>query len=532
MRTSMIYLLPQLVERAALDAPDGPALRFRGQELTYSELLARSAALANGLIEDGLSAGDRVGILLNKGFESAIALYGIMLAGGVYVPLDPFAPPARTEFVIRDCDIRRLVSGPRQAATIQHLADSRVELETVFGLAQEAESPYGVVSWSEIDRLSTEAPALTTTELDLCYILYTSGSTGSPKGIMHTHRSALSWAEVSAAAYRLGPSDVISNYAPLHFDLSTLDYFGGAKAGATTVIIPEEVTKFPASLAGLIEDEQLTVLYTVPMALVQLAEPGVLDGRDLSRLRLVLFGGEPVPIKHLRRMMRSLPAAEFVNVYGPTETNGCIHHRVEAVPFEEDEAIPIGLPYPNVEVLVVDGRSVPVPAGEPGELLVRTPTMMRGYWGREDLNDGAFYHRNPFGGLPEIFHRTGDLVQTQADGALRFIGRKDRQIKFRGYRVELDEIEAVLMTHPSVREAAVYTMPDTDGSLEIRAEVIAGSTTAASADLVRHLGTALPPYAVPVTVGVRDEFPRTSTGKIDRLAMQAQAAANVAPVGG
>ena len=521
----MVYLLPHLVEQAASVSPTRAALRFRDTALSYGDLYRRSSQLANSLVDDGMQPGDRVGILHPKGLESAVALYGIMLAGGVYVPLDPFAPAARTEFVMRDCDIRRLVTATRSSPTLHTLAEAGVKVEALFGPDAEDDLPYRSVSWSEVGRYPGEPPTVPTIEQDLCYILYTSGSTGTPKGIMHTHRSALAWADVSAAAYNLGPTDVISNYAPLHFDLSTLDYFGGARAGATTVIIPEEYTRFAASLAGLIEDEQLTVFYTVPLALIQLAQPGILAGRDLHHLRLVLFGGEPIPIKHLRTIMKMIPSAEFVNVYGPTETNGCTHHRVEEIPAEGADALPIGVPYPNVEAIVVDEDAAPLPDGEAGELLIRAPTMMRGYWGRHDLNDRAFFSRSEYGGLPDVFHRTGDLVEVLPGGSLRFHGRKDRRIKARGYRVELDEVEAVLMTHDAVLEASVYAMPDDAGSLEIHAEVILASPgEAAGEELFAHMRAVLPTYAVPVAIGIRDTFPRTSTGKIDRLAMQAEAA--------
>ncbi|NNL69554.1 MAG: AMP-binding protein, partial [Acidimicrobiia bacterium] len=272
----MIYQLPHLVREAAWKAPDQIALRFKSESLSYGDLYERAGALANALLADGLQPGDRVGILGKKGLENAVALYGIMLAGGVYVPLDPFAPPARTGFVMRDSDIRRVVTSASQAETVQAVAESGLELETLYGPGEEDGLPYRSVSWAEVASFSTDAPVVSTTEQDLCYILYTSGSTGTPKGIMHTHRSALAWAEVTADTYRLGTTDVVTNYAPLHFDLSTLDYFGVAAAGATTVIIPEEHTKFAASLAGLLEAEQLTVFYTVPMALIQLGQPGIL----------------------------------------------------------------------------------------------------------------------------------------------------------------------------------------------------------------------------------------------------------------
>ena len=519
----MIYLLPHLLEQAVARDPDHAALRYRGESLSYGELRSRASALAHALIDDGVAPGDRVGILAPKGFESAVALYGIMAAGAVYVPLDPTAPDSRVEFVMRDCGISRIVCSAAKQQTIADLHEGGVPIDSAFGV--EAAGPFRSTSWEEIDAFPSVPPAIATTEQDLCYILYTSGSTGTPKGIMHTHRSALAWAELTTAVYELSPEDVISNYAPLHFDLSTLDYFGGARAQATTVIIPEEYTRFPASLAGLIEEERMSVFYTVPLALVRLAAPGILDGRDLSQLRLVLFGGEPMPLKHLRTIMHKVPDAEFVNVYGPTETNGCTHFPVPAPPAEDDDPLPIGRPYPNVTTLVLDPAGNPVDVGETGELMVRAPTMMRGYWGRADLNAKAFYERNEHGGLPDVFHATGDLVSPMPDGNLRFLGRRDRQIKARGNRVELDEVEAVLLKHDSVDEAAVYAVRDAEDSLQIHAAAILGAgSVAEERDLVNYLRSALPSYAIPATITIRSSFPRTSTGKIDRRNLQAAAA--------
>ncbi len=523
-RHQQTYLLPQLIERAAMVDPDHVALRYRGESLTYGLLFEQASSLAHALIEDGVAPGDRIGILLPKGFESAVALYGIMSAGAVYVPLDPTAPTSRVDFVIRDGGIKRIVSSSAKSAAIAELHEAGVPLEAVFGIEPTEGVPYRSVSWEEIESFPTSPPAISVTEQDLCYILYTSGSTGTPKGIMHTHRSALSWAEVTASVYGLTPHDRISNYAPLHFDLSTLDYFGGAQARATTVIIPEEYTRFPASLAGLIEEESLTVFYTVPLALVRLAAPGILDGRDLSGLRLVLFGGEPMPLKHLRTMMLELPQARFVNVYGPTETNGCTHYPVSNIPAETDEPLPIGRPYPNVEIMVADESGSPVAEGQAGELLVRAPTMMRGYWGRPDLNQGAFVMRDLHGGTPDTFHATGDLVSQSPDGNLRFLGRRDRQIKARGNRVELDEVEAVLLQHADVHEAAVYAIEDAEHSLQIHADLIlTDGAVPNTTEIYTHSRSVLPPYAVPAEISIRDSFPRTSTGKIDRRALHAEA---------
>lgn len=517
------YLLSHLIDAAADADPSQIAMVCRRNRLSYGELLTRSNALAGWMMESGVRKGDRVGIYMNKTTEIAVAMYGIMRAGAAYVPLDPIAPAQRTRFVIRDCDIRFIVSEDKKAKRLLELARNDVDLEAVIGVDTEG-IPFRTVSWDEIgsEPSSPSVPGLM--EQDLSYILYTSGSTGVPKGIMHSHRSALSWANTTVSTYDIGQDDVISNYAPIHFDLSTLDFFGGARARATTVMIPEEHMKLPASLAELLESERLSLFYTVPMALVQLASTGVLEGRDLSSLRRILFGGEPMPIKHLRSLVDRLPHTKFFNVYGPTEVNGCTHHEVSPNDLERG-SLPIGTPYENVETLVAGSGDETAAPGELGELLIRAPTMMRGYWGRPDLNEGAFYHRESFAGLPDTFHRTGDLVHVDEEGTIFFHGRKDRQIKSRGYRVELDEVEAVLLQHPSVEEGAVFAIAGADGDMSIRASVILrGGSQTEEADLLAFVKDSLPPYAVPLRIEVMESFPRTSTGKIDRRQLSAQAA--------
>jgi acyl-coenzyme A synthetase/AMP-(fatty) acid ligase len=227
--------------------------------------------------------------------------------------------------------------------------------------------------------------------------------------------------------------------------------------------------------------------------------------------------------------MATLPQARFVNVYGPTEVNGVTHYPVPTIAPDDDSPIPIGMPYGNVESLIVDDDDRPVRPGEAGLLLVRTPTMMRGYWNRADLNERAFYRRPIFGLYDDVFHRTGDLVRERPDGNLDFLGRKDRQIKARGYRIELDEIEAALLAHEAVEGAAAFSVPIGEGTHRIEAAVTlrAGRTLDAN-DLTRHAAAQLPPYAVPERIAIVTAFPRTSTDKIDRLELQARATRKMA----
>ncbi|HET7009351.1 MAG TPA: amino acid adenylation domain-containing protein [Anaerolineales bacterium] len=514
------YLLTHAVDHSAEAYPDREALRIGDSGLSYADLATRSNQLAHVLVKEGVRPGDRVGLYLNKSLESVISLYGIMKAGGAYVPLDPFAPPTRLSYVLRDCDVRVLITRPGKAATLAEVLGQAPSVECLIGLPERDGWKTRTISWEDVLQAPPSAPALgRLTEQDLAYILYTSGSTGVPKGIMHTHRSGLSFAEWAAETYDLRPEDRLSNHAPLHFDLSTFDVFASHLAGAATVIIPEGVTKFPASLAKLMEAEKLSVWYSVPFALIQLLQHGNLAGRDLSGLRWVLFAGEPFPTKHLRQLMAQLPAARFSNLYGPTETNVCTYFHVPAL--ESDEPVPIGRPCANVEDLVVDGEDRPVAEGEAGELLIRGGVVMKGYWGQPEKTDRAFFRRKAFDPFEDWFYRTGDLVQRQADGDYRYLGRKDRQIKTRGYRVELDEIEVVLLAHAGVEEAAVYPIPDGQGSHLIEAAAVPKQgVSATQPELMEHLASRLPPYALPVRIRILQDFPRTSTGKIDRRRLQ------------
>jgi amino acid adenylation domain-containing protein len=528
----MLYLLPHAVDRAASRAPDREAIRYASQSLTYAALSERADRLAGLLREQGVRRGDRVGIHAGKGLAAAVGLYGVMKAGAAYVPLDPASPPARHAFIVRDCGIRHVITEPSRASALRLLLaeGGGLSIECVVGLDGGTALPsVRSLSWSDVDAHPRVAHDPDLVEMDLAYVLYTSGSTGTPKGVAHSHRSALAFARVAADTYGFRGDDRMSNHAPLHFDLSTMDYFSSALAGATTVIIPDAHTRIPASYAALIETERLTVLYTVPLALTHLLLHGALEKRDLSSVRWVLFGGEPFPTRYLRALMAALPGARFSNVYGPTEVNGVTYWEVPKLPPNDDAPIPIGQPYANVEVRIVDDDDSPVADGNPGELLVRTPTMMRGYWARPDLDARVFWKRQVLGHFEDVYLRTGDLVRRREDGMLEFHGRKDRQVKARGYRVELDEVEVAIGSHEAVESAAAYGVPDEDGSLHIEATVTLRNGQRVTSETLRsHVATLLPRYAIPVRFDIVEAMPKTSTGKIDRRALATRATARAA----
>ncbi|MEJ2502855.1 MAG: amino acid adenylation domain-containing protein [Gemmatimonadota bacterium] len=412
------FLIHSPVSHFAQRTPDHPALSFDGTALSYAELDRASNQLAHALIERGLRPRNRVGIFLHKSLEMGIAIYGTLKAGGVFVPLDPFMPAARLAFILEDCGIRHVVTSDRMAKPLSSLpAESR---PTLFGVSGEADLEG--IAWDEIRDHPDTLPDVWIIDQDLGYIMYTSGSTGHPKGMMHTHHGSNSYARWGALHVGLRPSDRVASHAPLHFDLSNFDFFSTAQTGGTVVLVPEPVTKVPATWTRHIEDERISVLFTVPFTLIEMLERGVMEQRDLSSLRWILFGGEPFPPKHLRALMRRLPDVRFTNVYGPAEAPSCTCYDVPPLEDGDDEPIPIGTMSRNSEGLVLDEDDRECGIGEAGELCVRSSTLTRGYWNRPDLNERAYFRREAFGPFPDVFYRTGDLVVRHEDGLLRFLG--------------------------------------------------------------------------------------------------------------
>ena len=338
-------LLPHLLDRAAEAGPEREALTDGTVRLSYGDAAIRANRLAHLLVEEGSAAATGSASSCPAASNSAIAVYGILKAGAAFVPIDPSTPPAGIRQLLRDCDIRHLITHDSLAGALGEVQREATPLQCVVG-PKSAPDGLRCRPWSDLDAADGgAAPDRRILADDLAYIMYSSGSTGRPKGIMHTHRSGLAYAQLSVDTYGVTPADRIANHSPLHFDMSTFGYFSSICAGATTVIIPEAYTKLAASLAQLIEAERLTIWYSVPLALIQLATRGGLDQRDLGTLRWVLFGGEPFPPDHLKALMQRLPGARFSNVYGPAEVNQCTYHHLPPVTDPTSEAAR-GLPVP------------------------------------------------------------------------------------------------------------------------------------------------------------------------------------------
>jgi len=536
---------------------DGEAVTDGSMSHTWHEYARQADQVAMALQAVGVRHRDRVAIRLPKTAWSFVVVHGILRSGAVVVPVDPLAAPDHAASVIADAEVSAIVTDHRLRAATDLVTTIGVPVVVAEAGTSWAQSLHdgGVEVAVVADDVSASAglPPVSPSPEDDAYLIYTSGSTGRPKGIVHTHASALAYADAAASHYRVGPADRAASVAGLHFDQSTFELYAAPLAGATVVVVPDVVLRFPASTVDLLDREQTTIWYTVPHVLRQLVERGGLDGREWPAVRLVKYGGESYPPALLAELMGALPKAVVSNVYGPAEVNQCTAFELPAPPVG-DEAIPLGAAWGAAAIAVVDpdDRGAEIDVGV-GELLVAGPTMMRGYWNRPDLTAERIIERE--GGR---WYVTGDLVDRFEDGTLRFVGRSDNQVKVRGQRVELEAVDAALAAAPSIHGSgvtgavavvdrsdpagdvvvAVVERPDgstddtpietTDGLANETTDRTANETTDRTSDgaagfarrLVAELAAVLPAAAIPTRVVAVRALPRTTSGKIDRLAAQ------------
>ena len=512
--------LPQFLDVSASRFPDKIAIEEpESGNIHYAELARLSDRLRDRLREMGVKPGDRVGVCLRKCADAVASLFGIMKAGAAYVPTDPTAPASRNAFIFHDCAVKVLIVEAR-------LADRLSEEFKLLGFAPGTIVIDGVgagVPMSEalgrLDALNP-APSVPTAVPDssqLAYILYTSGSTGKPKGVMLSHSNAICFVDWCSDVFEPNEHDRFSSHAPFHFDLSVLDIYLSLKHGATLVLVEEQLGKEPARLAPWIAAKNITAWYSAPSILSLLAQFGKLEQHDYSSLRLVLFAGEVFPINYLKLLKSLWPNPDYFNLYGPTETNVCTYYEVpRLIPESQTEPVPIGKACPYCEALVVDESGSGVAVGTEGELCIAGPSVLQGYWNLPKNTVQAFLP-----GHDTRWYRTGDIVVELPDGNYKFLGRRDRMIKKRGYRIELGEIEVALYRHPSIKEAAVLSFPDSDG-IPIKAFTSTRDGSKLSIiELKKFCSENLPLYMVPDSFRCLDSLPKTSTDKIDYQKLKA-----------
>ena len=527
----MGFLLQHFLTESAERQPAHEAVRMGTVSLSYDELERRTNQLARALSALGVQRGDRVGLYVQKSMASVMGVFGIMKAGACYVPIDANAPAARSAYIVRDCGVRVVVSASASLSRFAAVAREDCGIETVVladslvDAAVDLPPNVQVVPWSGVaEQDDRRLPPTPNIDTDLAYILYTSGSTGSPKGVMISHRTILTFINWSCDEFQLTPADRITSHAPMHFDLSTFDIYATIKAGGTVILVPEHLSAVPEQLVALLAAERVSVTYLVPSVLSLMVRYGKLAHHDLSALRHVLFAGEVFPIKYLRQLVTAVPHAQYFNLYGPTETNVCTfyHVRPEDIAPERTQPVPIGRACANIEVFGVgeSGDRITEPGVE-GELWARGSCVADGYWADREKSAKGFV-QNPFNARThDIAYRTGDIVTLAPDREnWLYVGRRDHMIKSRGYRIEIGEIESAFYRHEQVKEAAIVAIPDDMVGNRLRAFVVLADAEAANEkELMAFCSRLLPKYMIPEAIEFHDVLPKTSSGKVDRPAL-------------
>lgn len=526
------FLLHHAVEQAAARAPQGLALIDGDQRWTYGQLMARSQGLAAGLQALGLRPGGRVGIWMKKSAPAALSLLASLRAGGAYVPLDPFAPAQRIHRLIADCDIEILMADPALPASTEFWAQPPASLRHVIAAPSPPPPPAAKLPWHDWQAMAAHGQPLADRPRvsgDLAYVLYTSGSTGQPKGVMLSHAHALNFIQWAGEEVGVQAADRVASMAPLHFDLSIFDLFASWSRGACVCLLDAVTARFPQATGAWLDAQQISVLYAVPSALIRLLPCCEVSrgGARLEALRSVLFAGEVFPAASLRAWVERLPQARFYNLYGPTETNVCTSYRVPMAAEEIPDPLPIGTVCPNFELQVRDDEGRQVAPNETGFLWVRGAIFL-GYWGDAARTAQVRTRAQGEGGVAVEWYNTGDLVHCGADGVLYFEGRRDDLVKCRGYRISLLEIQQTLLRAPRVRAAAVVLAAAGEAEEGLHAYVVADPAGAVAAGELRAwCARTLPAYMIPTLHWV-EQLPETPTGKIDRALLHRLAAEGAA----
>jgi amino acid adenylation domain-containing protein len=521
----MTSTLSHLLLQAANARPDGSAVLSSTAELTYADLCDRSMRLARALVDNGIEPGDRVVIALPKGVALPVAIFGTLLAGGAYVPIDYLTPPARAHVIAADAEPVAVISGSRTMRAMvlgdsspaqDGPADNTPALHWLgrgwFDPEKSPERQPVSVSLSQLQQLDQLRSPVDVPPSALAYVLYTSGSTGRPKGVAHTNSSALAFVRWAVDAVGLNETDVVSQHASPSFDLSVFDFFGAAMASAQLALVPASTFGRVATLCRFIVSARVTVWYSVPSALLRVSAAESLAVLKDSALRQVIFAGEEIPVGPLRVLWQNLPPSSRVaNWYGPTETNVCTFHDLTARDVDGGGPIPIGKPCPYATMSLVAEDGDEMTSGQAGELLIAADTLMSGYWKLPAATSRVF-SAGPDG---RAYYATGDLVSQDDARGLTFRGRVDRLLKVRGYRVQPEEVEHVLEQRAEIDEAAVVKYRR--GEIEVLAAAVRlADGEALELDAVmEHCTKFLPPYMVPDVILPVAELPRGTRGKAD-----------------
>ena len=468
--------------------------------MTFREVHDQARAIGTWL--GGRQIRGNVAVLMKKHPRTITAFLGVLYAGGCYVPLDEEMPQQRLELILKKVKPKILICDEQTNVLAQqlHFGGRAVRYEDMaFAIIREE-------LLREIRR--------THLDVDPAYIVFTSGSTGIPKGVVGCHRSAIDYTEGLCQILPFDENSVFGNQTPLYFDACLKEILPALKYGATVHLIPRQLFLFPVRLVEYLNTYEINTLCWVVSALTMISSTGALEEAVPGLVKTVAFASEVFPVRQLKLWRKALPEARFFNLYGPTETTGiCCWYEVDRE-FSEEESLPIGQPFPNTQILLLDEAGQRISGDQPGEICIRGTRLTLGYYDDPDRTGAAFV-QNPLNSLyPETIYRTGDMGFYNKKGELVFLGRKDHQIKHMGHRIELGEIEGAASACPGVQHTCcVY-----EGE---RKKLYLYYTGSAGADaLTEHLRSRLPRYMLPNRIVQLGSMPFTPNGKIDRVAVQ------------
>ena len=498
MQTNVLEYLEQTLPRAA----EKTAFADDNMQLTFAQVSQNARAIGSALHADGLY-GEPVVVFMEKSPAAINAFFGVIYAGCYYVPLDVEMPAFRIEMILQQLKPRAVIC---DAVTEPQLPQFGYTGKTYL---------FGEVIKTPVNDTALAQIRAKQLDIDPIYIVFTSGSTGVPKGILACHRSVIDYIENLSETLGFNENTVFGNQTPLYFDACLKELYPTLKFGATTWLVPKQLFSFPIQLVEYLNSHRINTVCWVVSALTMISATGTFKTVKPETLHTIAFGSEVFPVKQFKRWREVLPEAKFTNLYGPTEATGmsCYYHVDRD--FEETDAIPIGKPFRNTGIILLDENNKEAPFGEPGEICIRGTCLTMGYFGQPDKTAEVFTQNPLQTRFPELIYRTGDIAHYNADGDLVFVSRKDYQIKHMGHRIELGEIEINCGLYDGVE--AVGCIYD-----KVKGKIVLFYTgNVEKAELAAYLKERLPRYMQPNKIRQLDEMPHTPNGKLDRKALTA-----------
>ena len=498
MQNHVLKYLNEIVKKC----PDKVAYSNGEEELTFAEVYGQCRSVGTYCYNRGIYNRPVV-VFMQKAPKEIVAFYGVIAGGNYYVPIDEEMPQSRIELILENVKTPLIICD-----------ESTVETARGFELGDGEIVLYDDIIQTQVNDEAIDAIYRKAIDTDPIYIVFTSGSTGIPKGVVACHRSVIDYVEQLSEVLGFDENTVFGNQTPLYFDACLKEIYPTLKFGATTYLIPKSYFSFPIKLVEFLNQYKINTICWVVSALTMVSAVNTFKSIRPEYLRTIAFGSEVFPIKQFKRWKEAVPNATFTNLYGPTETTGmCCYYRVERE-FADDEVIPIGRSFDNRQILLLDADGKLVKQGEEGEICIRGTALTLGYYNDPERTAAAFV-QNPLNSLyPELIYKTGDLARYNEAGELVFASRKDYQIKHMGHRIELGEIEVNVNRLEGIHIAAcVYDTNKKKIVLYFVGELTEG-------ELASALKTKLPRYMIPNKIVKLDEMPFTANGKIDRVTLK------------